>query len=235
MTPPTHSVVFERKTWRNTEDSVLTPIPVTRISNRFAEVQVLYSREIDPCPPPGGTHPTLRMGPSRIRWMSVGWQCLGGSIHPAGGIFHLQQGVRSLISPTVVGRGLARTHIYQRNVRTGSLYIGNITFAVTTLFTCWFHIYCKWEERHKEMNGPEQPLAMNMKLFLLSAIWRHLLRWLFPSWLDQNWLICGRPPPHWSLLLESSWPNLSSLWSSVRPTFTLYYIIYEQLINDHFL
>ena len=101
------------------------------------------------------------------------------------------------------------------------------------LFTCCFHIYCKWEERHKEMNGPEQPLAMNMKLFLLSAIWRHLLRWLFPSWLDQNWLICGRPLPHWSLLLESSWPNLSSLWSSVRPTPTPYYIIYERLIIEN--
>ena len=136
MTPPTHSVVFERKTWRNTEDSALTPIPVTRISNRFVEVQVLHPREIDPCPPPGGIHPTCRMGPSRK--VDECCQCLRGSIHPAGGIFLLQHGVRSLIAPTVVGREKAlRALLYIKDVRTGSLHLGNITFAVTTLLVRW--------------------------------------------------------------------------------------------------
>ena len=52
----------------------------------------------------------------------------------------------------VVGRGLVRTHMYQRRVRTGSPYLGNITFAVTTLlwgslFTCWFHMFTVDEKK----------------------------------------------------------------------------------------
>ena len=203
-------------------------------------MQVLYPREIDPCPPSGGIYsPHIKDGSLPQGGWVLGWQCLQGSIHPVGGIFLLLHGARSLISPTVSGWTWPCAHSYVSETCAHRLPLpwkynicSNHTAVRQFVYLLVPYIYCKWEERHKEMNEPEQPLAMNMKLFLLSAIWRHLLRWLFPSWLDQNWLICGRPPPHWSLLLESSWPNLSSLWSSVRPTPTPYYIIYEQLIND---
>ena len=186
------------------------------------------------------THPTLRMGPSRkvdecwvgnaFKGRSTQWEGFSSSCTVRGLLF---------ISPTVSGWTWPCAHSYVSETCAHRLPLpwkynicSNHTAVRQFVYLLVPYIYCKWEERHKEMNEPEQPLAMNMKLFLLSAIWRHLLRWLFPSWLDQNWLICGRPPPHWSLLLESSWPNLSSLWSSVRPTPTPYYIIYEQLIND---
>ena len=52
-----------RSQW-DAECAAPQPLPVTRVSNRYAEVQVWYSRETDLCPPCRWAHPLQGVGPS---------------------------------------------------------------------------------------------------------------------------------------------------------------------------